>query len=389
VSIQNQNLAEFESLLKRALAIDPDARPEWRFRQKELPMRLRRHTTRLAIVLALAAIICPGSAMVGGVSGTAGPIRIKLATLAPKDTSYYRLLLEMGDKWRKASDGQVDLTVFPGGTQGGEAETVQRMNVGQLHAGMLTVGGLSEIDSGVAALQEIPMLFRSLEEVEYVREKMRPDLEKRLLAKGYVSLFWGDSGWVRFFSRNAATRPDDFKTMKIFVTASGDTKELQIMQALGYKPVALNWTDVLIQLQTHGIDALPVIPVLALSGQYIKVTKHMVEVNWAPIVGATVLKKDAWDAIPQATRDALMQAALETGKKIQEAGRKENETAVQVMKTLGVTVHPVTPELDQEWRTFAENIYPKVRGSLVPADMFDRARQVVAEYRASHPDVKR
>jgi predicted anti-sigma-YlaC factor YlaD len=30
VSIQNQDLQEFESLLNRALAIDVDAKPEWR-----------------------------------------------------------------------------------------------------------------------------------------------------------------------------------------------------------------------------------------------------------------------------------------------------------------------------------------------------------------------
>ena len=347
---------------------------------------MRRRTTSLVIGLALSAIVLPGGSRA---HGAAGPIRIKLATLAPRDSSYHRLLLEMGDKWRKASAGQVELVVYPGGNQGSEAETVQRMNIKQLQAGMLTVGGLGEIDGAVAALQEIPMLYRSLDEVEYVREKMRPSLEKRLLAKGYVSLFWGDSGWVRFFSRNSATRPEDFKSMKIFVTASGSTKEMQIMQALGYKPVMLSWTDVMIQLKTGGIDALPVIPVLALSGRYYEVAKHMVEVNWAPIVGATVVKKEAWDEIPEATRDALMQVAGDTGRKIQEAGRKENDTAVQAMRTLGMQVHSLTPQLDQEWRAFAETVYPKVRGSLVPADVFDRARDLVAEYRAGHPPVTR
>ena len=85
----------------------------------------------------------------------------------------------MADKWRKATAGQVDLVIYPGGTQGSEADSVKRMNIGQLQAGMLSVGGLTEIDPAVAALQEIPMLFRSLAEEEYVRDKLRPDLEKR------------------------------------------------------------------------------------------------------------------------------------------------------------------------------------------------------------------
>ena len=105
-----------------------------------------------------------------------GRIRIKLATLAPKDSSYHRALLEMGEKWRKVSDGQIELVVYPGGTQGSEADIVKRMSVGELQAGMLSVGGLTEIDPSVAALQEIPMLFKSLAEEEYVIDKLRPDL---------------------------------------------------------------------------------------------------------------------------------------------------------------------------------------------------------------------
>jgi hypothetical protein len=51
----------------------------------------------------------------------------------------------------------------------------------------------------------------------------------------------------------------------------------------------------------------------------------------------------------------------------------------------GLQVHPVTPQLEDEWRRFAEGIYPRLRGSMVPADMFDQARQRVAEYRSAHP----
>jgi TRAP-type C4-dicarboxylate transport system substrate-binding protein len=312
-------------------------------------------------------------------------VRIKLATVAPKDSSYHRLLLEMGEKWRKASDGQVELVIYPGGTQGSEADVVKRMSVGGLQAGMLSVGGLTEIDPAVSALQEIPMLFRSLAEEEVVIDKLRPDLEKRLGAKGFVSLFWGDSGWSRFFSRNAATRPDDFKNMKIFVTASGSGKQMQIMQALGYRPVPLEVADALIQLQTGGVDAVPTLPLLALSGQYYTVTKHMLELNWSPLVGAAVVTRQAWDMVPATLRDELMAIAVETGLRIRQASRQENDQAVATMKAKsGLQVHSMTPQLEEEWRRFAESIYPRLRGTMVPEDMFDQARQRVAEYRAAH-----
>ncbi len=157
--------------------------------------------------------------------------RIRLGTLAPRGSSLHQALQEMGQKWRQAPDGGVQLTIYPDGNMGTEPELVQRMRVGQLQAAMLTVTGLAQIEPDVTALQYMPMMFRSLDEVEYVRLKLEPKLEKRLLDKGFVVLFWGDAGWVRFFSRRPGLVPDDFKTMKVYVGAS-DNKQSDIMKAI-------------------------------------------------------------------------------------------------------------------------------------------------------------
>jgi TRAP-type transport system periplasmic protein len=343
---------------------------------------MRRDVIRFAATVgAVVVVVHAGPSAAGG----GAPIAIRLGTVAPAGTSYDRILKEMGEKWRKTSGAQVALTIFAGGTQGSEPATVKRMASGQLQAAMLSVGGLSEIDPAVASLQEIPMLFHSLAEQEYVREQLRPELERRLLAKGFVSLFWGDSGWVRFFSRNPAVRPGDLKAQKIFVTAANSEKEMSIMQALGYKPVALDLTDVLLQLQTRGVDAVPAPPVIANAGQFYRFTKHMTELNWAPLVGATVITKRAWDAVPEAMRGGLMMAAAEAGRQIQAESRRESDDAVESMKKKWqLEVHAVSPDVEAEWRTLAESVYPKIRGSMVPEDMFDRAIKLVAEYRAAH-----
>jgi TRAP-type C4-dicarboxylate transport system substrate-binding protein len=79
-----------------------------------------------------------------------------------------------------------------------------------------------------------------------------------------------------------------------------------------------------------------------------------------------------------------MDAAAEAGKKIQEQSRLENDRAVATMKTKwSLEVHAVTPQLELEWRAFAESVYPRIRGTMVPADVFDRARQLVTEYRSA------
>src|SRR5258707_8580978 len=144
------------------------------------------------------------------------PVNLRLGTLAPRGTSYHKSLQVMGEKWRQLSGGAVRLTIYPDGTQGGEADMVGLMQTGNLDAGLLTAVGLSEIEPEVNALQSMPMCFNSLEEVDYVAEKLRPQLEQRLLAKGYLVLFWSDSGWIRFFTRSRVLHPDDMRKLKVF-----------------------------------------------------------------------------------------------------------------------------------------------------------------------------
>ena len=308
------------------------------------------------------------------------PARVRLATLAPKGSSYHQILLAMGEKWRQAPGGGASLTIFADGSMGGEADMVRRMRVGQIQAGMLTVVGLSEIDPSVSALQNMPMMFRSLDEVDYIRQKLAPSIEKKFLEKGFVVLCWGDSGWVRFFSKEPVIFPADLKRMKLF-TWAGDAKQLDIMKAGGYQPIPLETNDILPGLQTGLINAVPSTPFYALAGQFYSPASHMLELNWAPLVGGVVVTRKAWDSLSAEARDAMMKAATEAGEQIKAKSRGESNQAVETMRNRGLTVHAATPEVEAAWRKAAEEVYPKIRGAIVPAEMFDEVIRLLQEFR--------
>ena len=181
--------------------------------------------------------ICVGLFAVtwGGLSHAAEK-SLRIGTLAPKNSLYHRQLLEVGEAWRNAQGGNAKYVVFPDGSQGGETELARRMRIGQLQGALLSVVGLHEIEPSISALQAMPLLFKSWDEVDYVREKMRPAMEKKFLEKGFVVLAWGDAGWVRFFSKDSAFRPDDYKKMKFFAWG-GEADQQEIMKNLGYTPV--------------------------------------------------------------------------------------------------------------------------------------------------------
>ena len=337
--------------------------------------------TSLKIRVAAAAL-----ALVGASSFSAraqGTVQIRLGTLAPQGSSYHHILQDMGEKWRTATNGQVKTTVYAG-TMGSEVELVRRMRLGQLQAAALTTTGIAAIDPGIAALQEMPMMFHSLDELDYVKTKLEPVLSQRLAEKGYVVLFWADAGWVRMFSRQQVVHPDDLKKMKVFIT-SGETEQFDLMKSAGYQPVALEWSDVLTALQTKMIDAVPTIPYYGLAMQVYTVSDYMLDLNWLPLVGGAIISKKTWDALTPPQQTAMKTIATEAGVQFQAKGRAESNEAVEAMVKRGLKVVPVTPAVEAEWRAMSEKLYPQIRGKIVPADMFDQVVHLLAEYRSAHP----
>lgn len=307
--------------------------------------------------------------------------QLRIGTLATKNSLYHRQLMELGEAWRTAQGGNAKYLVYPDGSQGGETDMVRRMRIGQLQGGLLSVVGLREIEPSIAALQNMPLMFRSWEEVDYVREKMRPAMEKKFLDKGFVVLAWGDAGWVRFFSKEPAVRPDDFRKMKFFAWGS-EVEQQEIMKSLGYTPVPLETADILPSIQTGMINAVPSTPYFALATQVYTTANNMLDLNWAPIVGALIITKKAWDELTPEGQAAVREAGAKAGVQLRAKARQEVDDAVDAMKKRGLTVNKPNAEQMKEWNDLADKLYPKIRGRMVPADTFDEVVGHLKAYRA-------
>ncbi|MFM9967684.1 MAG: TRAP transporter substrate-binding protein DctP [Burkholderiales bacterium] len=306
--------------------------------------------------------------------------QLRIGTLAPKNSLYHRQMMELGEVWRAGQESGARYLVYPDGSQGGEAEMSRRMRIGQLQGALLSVVGLREIDPTISALQNLPLLFKSWEELDYVREKMRPAVEKNFASKGFVVLAWGDAGWVRFFSKEAALRPDDYKKMKFFAWGS-ESEQQDIMKSLGYTPVPLETNDILPSMQTGMISVVPSTPYFALASQIYNSAPNMLEINWAPIVGALVITKKAWDEMSPALQEKMRAAGDRVGGQLRVKARQEVDEAVEAMRKRGLKINRPSPEQMREWNDLAEKLYPRIRGAMVPAATFDEVFEHVKAFR--------
>ncbi|MGB5132611.1 MAG: TRAP transporter substrate-binding protein DctP [Steroidobacteraceae bacterium] len=328
-----------------------------------------RSAARLAVLM-LTAFACG----TGPGAGAASATELRIATVAPAGSSFHKRLQALGAEWSRGPGG-VAMNIYAG-TQGGELQIVRRMRVGQIQGAMLSSVGLAQIERSVTALQYMPMMFHNWEDVDAVRDKLRPDLERRLRDAGYVVLFWADAGWVRYFSRKPVNRFQDLKSLRVYAS-SGDPQSVELMKAY-YTPVVLEPDQILLGLRNGMIDALPVPAFLANFSQIPTYAPYMLDLRWAPITGALVMTKKAWDKLDPAAQAWLRETSERAGVEMRRASRAEDEQAVQAMKDkMGLKIVPLTAEVEREWRTEVARIYPRIRGTLVPASMFDATVEVL------------
>lgn len=307
---------------------------------------------------------------------------LKVATVAPAGSSFEKRLQALSAEWSRGPGG-ASMNIYPG-TTGGELQLVRRMRAGQLHGAMLTTMGLAQIDRSVTALQYMPMMFQSWAEVDVVRERLRPELERRLREAGYVVLLWGDAGWVRYFSREPIRSVSDMRDMKIMASA-GDPESIEMMKDY-YRPVVLEPDQIELGLRNRMIDGVPIPAFLANFQQLGRYAPYMIDLQWVPITGALVVRARDWDRLEPATQDWILKTSAEAGRELRRASREEDEAAVRAMQQKqGLTIVSLSAEAEADWRSEVSRMYPRIRGTLVPESMFDAAVEALREYRRSQP----
>jgi TRAP-type C4-dicarboxylate transport system substrate-binding protein len=308
----------------------------------------------------------------------AGSVLIKLGTVAPKDSRYVQLLEQMGTDWTEASGGLVKLRIYPGGVAGNEGDMVRKIGVGQLQGAALTTVGMHDITSEPQTLQ-VPFLIHDQKELEYVLQKLRPRLDATLAKKGFVAVNWADVGEVKFFSTFSLRSTASVPQSKVWLW-EGDPAAADGWRAAGFQPIVLASADILPSLQTGMINTVTMPPVYAFAARVFEKANHMLDLNWAALTGATVVKKETWDKIPADIQPKLLAIADGYAGKLTSTIKQLNDDAVTQMKAQGLIIDQ--PESVAAWEALAKKAWVVARGRAVPADVFDEIQRLVKEYRS-------
>jgi TRAP-type C4-dicarboxylate transport system substrate-binding protein len=321
--------------------------------------------------------------LAGPAQAMAGSVVIKLGTLAPEGSVWHDALLEVRQEWSNITNGDVELRIYAGGVLGGEAEMVRKMQRGGLDAVAITGAGLPHVDGSLDVLN-IPLLFESYAELEYVRSRIAPKLERRLAKRRFKVLTWSDAGWVYFFTKSRVRTPDELRPVRLWIS-SGSPESERLFKQFGFNVVPLPVTDILTALQTGLVEAIDVPPLFALLDRSYQLVPYMIDLRWAPLNGATVLRAQSWRRIPPQHHDALLAAIRGVARVVQADIHHAGEEAIVEMQARGLEVVTLDSAVRAAWRREARAAYPALRENIGLPKLFDEVLRLAEEYKKKNP----
>ena len=307
-------------------------------------------------------------------------VELRIATLAPSGSPWMQTLDKAAAEIKEKTAGRVTMKYFEGGQQGDERDFVSKIKLGQLDGAAVTAVGLSMIDESIRVL-ELPMMFKTQEEVDYVADKMWPYFQKKFEKKGFRLADRGEVGWIYFMSKGKVEKVADLKTQKLWQW--GDDQIVSAMyKKLGLNGVPLGVPEVDAGLTSGRITACYGSPIAAVALQWYTKVKFMTEMPMTFAMGATVMSQDAIKKISAEDFKTIETIAKAAQKKLRKVIRKSNDDAKTTMGRKGVQIVPSPAAMVEEFTKAAGEVQKELVGKVYSKEELDMVLKYRDEYRA-------
>ncbi|RVH38620.1 TRAP transporter substrate-binding protein [Sinorhizobium meliloti] len=287
---------------------------------------------------------------------TAGPalaeIRVQTVKFASANNKGHPQVTGMekfAELVKEKSGGKIEVKLFPGGTLGGDVQTVSALQGGVIEMTVLNAGILASNVKEFGAV-DLPFLFDSGEEADKVMDgPFGTSLMERLPATGLVGLAYWELGFRNLTNnRHPVTKLEDIKGLKIRTIQS--PIPVGLFNALGANAVPLPYTELYTALETGTVDGQENPSANIINAKFYEVQKYMTLTRHQYNPQIVLVSKKFWDGLNDEEKTVLQQAAVEARDFQRKVSREQDAAALEEIRKTGMEVSELSPEETQKLR---------------------------------------
>jgi TRAP-type transport system periplasmic protein len=247
------------------------------------------------------------------------------------------------DEVRKASGGQLDITVHSNGSLIKHPDMLRAVSTGQVNVAEFLLGQFGNEDP-VFAADNIPFVAAGYDAAWKFYQAQRPLLEKKLAGRGMRLLYsvaWPGQG---IYTKNPLKSVADLKGVK-FRTYSPQTARLA--ELLGASPTVIQVPEIPQAFATGTVHAMITSSATGTSSKAWEFVKNYYVTNAFHPKNIVAVNERAYQRLPDAQKKALIEAAAAAEKRGWDLSRQREQSANKALGDNGMTLH--TP--DEAMRT--------------------------------------
>ena len=307
--------------------------------------------------------------------------QLKIATLSPDGSTWMKKLREGANEIEKQTNKRVKFKFYPGGVMGQDKAVLRKMMVGQLQGGAFTNGTLAATYAGVQ-IYNLIMKFNSFEEVDYVRKRMDPLIEKGLEDHGLVALGLSEIGFAYLMSTEPIASVDDLRKQKAWIPENNFVAD-QALKAFSVTPIPLPLRDVLVALQTGMVNTVAASPIGAITLQWHTKVKYVTDLPVAYIYGILAVNKKDFEKISPDDQAIVRKVMGDISAELDGLNRKDNLAALDALHKQGLIFIKPKPEAVAELKRLVATANKNlIESGEVDPKMVEQMEKYLQEYRS-------
>ena len=274
----------------------------------------------------------------------------KIATISPDGLGWMSKFRVGLERIEAETNKRVTFKIYPGGVQGDDATVLRKMRIRQLNGGVFAAGSLTRFFPDLQ-VYNLPLQFRSYEEVDFVRARMDSYISDGLRKAGIKTFAFTETGFAYLLANEPVSSLADLRRLKAWIP-DNDPIAAELIKSFDVSPIPLNITDVLPALQTGMINAVVGPPSVILALQWHNHLTHLMNLPLVYIYSMLAMDMKVYSKASSTDQDTVVKILDEVFELVGRETRSDNERALQALKKIGITF--LEPTNKAEWQAAAD-----------------------------------